>query len=120
MAYRQNQWQQPSNATERQQKLLNQSYKVKITPLVIFALGHTRTHILTHTCPHKSDFRSRHVPTCGCWMSGQTVHISGTKTITLTMDSVWFATYNNRTIKSWIFFQNLYNGNCLIQDVWPP
>ena len=41
--------------TEKQQELLNQSYKVKITPLVIYGLR-VGTHIHIHTYLHESDF----------------------------------------------------------------
>ena len=43
------------NYTHRkQQKLFNQSYNVKITPLIIYGLG-AYTHMRTY--PHKSDFK---------------------------------------------------------------
>ena len=41
-----------SHKTERQQKLFNQSYKVKITPLVIYGLGGMHRHTDTHTHVH--------------------------------------------------------------------
>ena len=49
------------NRIQRQQKLFNQSYKVKITPLVIYGLGGIRTHINKHIYvrPHKSDSRNQ-------------------------------------------------------------
>ena len=42
------------NVTEKQPQLFNQSFKVKITPLIIYGLGggRTHTHIHTHTQTH--------------------------------------------------------------------
>ena len=48
---------------EKQQKLFNQSYKVKIMLIVIYGLRSvqadtdTNTHTQTYRCPHKSDLR---------------------------------------------------------------
>ena len=45
-------------------RLFNQSFKVKITPLVIYGLkgGHTHTHILWR---YESDFKKPGAPACG-------------------------------------------------------
>ena len=40
-----------------EQKLFNQSYKVKITPLVIYGLGGVHTHMDMHTYRHERDFK---------------------------------------------------------------
>ena len=43
------------NQTEKQQELFDQSYKVQITPLVIYGLGGGHTHIHTHMKVISSD-----------------------------------------------------------------
>ena len=48
--------QEPKNGTEKQQELFNQSYKVKITPLVISVWPWEHTYM--HAYQHESDFRN--------------------------------------------------------------